>query len=143
LKCSSNIDSIHYLGLTNSFDQVPRNIHTQSTLKRPSRKAKKFKFFAIRDAPDGSGINKWRKEKNGLIQITFTPERADMKITCVVSGSETQTISCSASVTDTEFLKMVSELFGNAVVTVMIDKWKPLGKRGAKLVEHGVHDGLT
>ena len=28
LKCSSNIDSIHYLGLTNSFDQVPRNIHT-------------------------------------------------------------------------------------------------------------------
>ena len=28
LKCSSNIDSIHYLGLTNSFDQVPQNIHT-------------------------------------------------------------------------------------------------------------------
>ena len=28
LKCSSNIDSIHYLGLTNSFDQVPRDIHT-------------------------------------------------------------------------------------------------------------------
>ena len=28
LKCSSNIDSIHYLGLTNSFHQVPRNIHT-------------------------------------------------------------------------------------------------------------------
>ena len=28
LKCSSNIDSIHYIGLTNSFDQVPRNIHT-------------------------------------------------------------------------------------------------------------------
>ena len=28
LKCSSNIDSIYYLGLTNSFDQVPRNIHT-------------------------------------------------------------------------------------------------------------------
>ena len=28
LKCSSNIDSIHYLGLTNSFDEVPRNIHT-------------------------------------------------------------------------------------------------------------------
>ena len=28
LKCSSNIGSIHYLGLTNSFDQVPRDIHT-------------------------------------------------------------------------------------------------------------------
>ena len=28
LKCCSNIDSIHYFGLTNSFDQVPRDIHT-------------------------------------------------------------------------------------------------------------------
>ena len=28
LKCCSNIDSIHYLGLTNSFHQVPRDIHT-------------------------------------------------------------------------------------------------------------------
>ena len=28
LNCSSNIDSIHYLGLTNSFHQVPRDIHT-------------------------------------------------------------------------------------------------------------------
>jgi hypothetical protein len=28
LKCSSNIDSIHYLWLANSFHQVPRNIHT-------------------------------------------------------------------------------------------------------------------
>jgi hypothetical protein len=28
LKCSSNIDSIHYLRLTNSFDKVPRDIHT-------------------------------------------------------------------------------------------------------------------
>ncbi|CAB4001001.1 NACHT, LRR and PYD domains-containing 12-like isoform X1, partial [Paramuricea clavata] len=30
--CSSNIDSIHYLGLTNSFHQVPRNIHTLSSI---------------------------------------------------------------------------------------------------------------
>ena len=28
LKCSSNIDSINYLRLTNSFHQVPRDIHT-------------------------------------------------------------------------------------------------------------------
>jgi hypothetical protein len=28
LKCSSNIDSIHYLRLTNSFHQVPRDIDT-------------------------------------------------------------------------------------------------------------------
>jgi hypothetical protein len=28
LKCSSNIDSIRYLRLANSFHQVPRDIHT-------------------------------------------------------------------------------------------------------------------
>ena len=28
LKCSSNINSMHYLRLTNSFHQVPRDIHT-------------------------------------------------------------------------------------------------------------------
>ena len=28
LKCSSNIDSIHYLRLTNSFHQVPRDVYT-------------------------------------------------------------------------------------------------------------------
>jgi hypothetical protein len=111
------------------------------TLDRPSRVAKKFKFFAIRDAPAESGINKWRKDKNGVMQVKFTPERADMKITCVASGSTTQTISCSTQVTDVELYKMVSQVFGNAVVTIMINAWKPLGKRGAKLVDCGVCDG--
>ena len=111
------------------------------TLERPPRVAKKFKFFAIRDAPAGSGINKWRKEKNGVIQVKFTPERADMKITCAASGSGTQIISCSTQVTDVEFLEMVSDVFGNAVVTVMINSWKPLGQRGTKLVDYGVCDG--
>ena len=111
------------------------------TLERPSRVAKKFKFFAIRDAPAGSGINKWRKDKNGVIQVKFTPERADMKIVCAVSGSETQTLSCSEETTDEEFLEMVSGMLGNAVVTVMIGAWKPLRSRGIKLVEYGICDG--
>ena len=111
------------------------------TLERPPRVAKKFKFFAIRDAPAESGINKWRKDKNGVIQVKFTPERADMKIVCVVSGSETQTLSCSEKITDEGFLEMVSEMFGKAVVTVMISAWKPLGPKGIKLVEYGICDG--
>ena len=51
-------------------------------IERPSREAKQFKFFAIIDAPKGSGITKWRKDLNGLIQVKFTPEEVDMKITC-------------------------------------------------------------
>ena len=137
-KCKINVQIDGYEMFPNGFLLRPKG---QSTLERPHRKSKKFKFFAIRDAPDRSGINEWCKDTNGLIQITFTPERADMKITCVVSGSGTQTISCSAGVTDVEFLKMVSELFDNAVVTAVINKWKPLGKRGAKLVDYGVRDG--
>ena len=111
------------------------------TLERPSRLAKKFKFFAIHDAPAESGINKWRKDKNGVIQVKFTPERADMKIVCVVSGSKTQTLSCSLEITDQEFLEMVSDMLGKAVVTVMISAWKPLRSRGIKLVEYGICDG--
>ena len=36
---------------------------------------------------------------------------------------------------------MVSQAFGNAVVTVMVNSAKPLGRRGAKLVDYGVYDG--
>ena len=111
------------------------------TLERPSRVAKNFKFFATRDAPTGSGINKWRQNVNGLIQVKFTPEKADMKITCVCAGAETQNISCSTDVTDVDFLQMVSKLFDDAVVTVMINKWKPLRKLGVKLADYGVGDG--
>ena len=111
------------------------------TLERPSREKKKFKFFAIRDAPPECGINKWRNVKNGLIQIKFTPERADMKIRCVAAGLRTQTLSCSKEMLDTEFLEMVSCAFDNAVVTVMLPGCKPLAKREIKLVEYGVHDG--
>ena len=111
------------------------------TLQRPSREKKKYKFFAIRDAPPDSGINKWRNAKNGLIQITFTPERADMKITCVAPGSGTQTLSCSTEILDTEFIEIVSEIFNSAAVTVMLPGCKPLAKRRTKLVQYGVRDG--
>ena len=123
----------------NSFTLGPR---TTFTFQRPEREKKKFKFFAIRDAPQESGINKWRKDKNGLIEITFTPERADMKITCVAAGSGTQTVSCSNEILDTEFLEIVSEVFNDAVVTVMLPGCKPLAKRGIKLIEYGVRDGF-
>ena len=128
------------------YDMFPNSIilgpQKTFTFQRPSRVKKKFKFFAIRDAPQESGINKWRKDINGLIEITFTPERADMKITCVAAGSKTQTVSCSNEILDTEFLEIVSKVFDDAVVTVMLPGCKPLAKRGIKLTEYGVRDGL-
>ena len=127
------------------YDMFPSSIllrpRQKFKIQRPERVKKNFKFFAIRDAPPGSGINKWRKAKNGLIEIVFTPERADMKISCVAAGSGTHTLSCSNEILDTEFLEMVSCVFGKAVVTVMLPGCKPLAKRGIKLVEYGVHDG--
>ena len=111
------------------------------TLERPSREKINFKFYAIRDAPPGSGINKWRNAKNGVIQVTFTPEKTDMKITCITAGLGTHTLSCSKEILDTEFLNMVSCAYDNAVVTVMLPGCKPLAKRGIKLVEYGVRDG--
>ena len=123
----------------NSFVLRPRETYT---LQRPFREKKNFKFFAIRDAPQESGINKWRNAKNGAIEITFAPEKADMKITCVASGSGTRTVSCSNEISDTEFLEIVSKVFDDAVVTVMLHGFKPLAKRGIKLVEYGVRDGL-
>ncbi len=111
------------------------------TIERPSEVPKKFKFFAIPDAPAGSGINKYRKDENGVIQVKFCPERADMKITCVASGSAAQTISCFTNILDTHFVKLVSSIYGNANVTVMISPCKPLGQKGVKLVDYGVCDG--
>jgi hypothetical protein len=137
-RCKVNVEIDGYEVFSEGILMAPRKT---VTLERPSREAKKFKFFAIRDAPPESGINKWRKDKNGLIQIKFTPEKADMKITCVASGTETQTISCSKEILDVQFLKMVSEMFNDAVVTVMVSSWKPLAKRGIKLVDYGVCDG--
>ena len=137
-RCEINIQIDGHEMFPNGFLFRPKRTFT---IERPSSIKEKFKFYAIRDAPNGSGINKWRKDENGLIQVKFTPERADMKITCVAPGLESQTIFCSTEVTDDNFLDMVSRVFDNAVVTVMINSWKPLGKRGVKLTEYGVRDG--
>ena len=137
-RCSIKLEIDGYDMFPDSFIFGPKQ---SFTLQRPSREKKKFKFFAIRDAPPESGINKWRNAKNGLIQVTFSPERADMKITCVAPDSGTQTLSCSTEILDTEFLQMVSKVFNNAVVTVMLPECKPLAKRGIKLVKYGVGDG--
>ena len=36
---------------------------------------------------------------------------------------------------------MAYDLFGVASVTITINGWKPLGKRGKKLIEDGIQDG--
>ena len=137
-RCLINIQIDGYEMFPIGFIFAPKQTYT---IERSSTIEKKFKFFAIRDRPDESGINEFRKDKNGVIQVKFTPERADMKITCVASGKKTETISCSTEVTDDDFLEMVSKVFDNAVVTVMINSWKPLGKHGTKLTEYGIGDG--
>ena len=137
-RCVCNIKIDGYEMFPNGFLLKPKQ---ESTITRPSREKKKFKFFAITDAPDGSGINKWRKDLNGIIQVVFTPERADMKITCVAQGAGTKVLSCSDKTTDTDFYEMVCMSFGATNATIMINKWKPLGKKGVKLFEYGVQDG--
>ena len=111
------------------------------TITRPSGEKKKFKFFAIADAPEGSGINEWRKDLNGLIEIVFTPEKANMKITCVAQGAGTKVLSCTDETSDIDFHDMVCTSFGATNATININKWKPLGKRGVKLFEYGLQDG--
>jgi hypothetical protein len=137
-RCIIKVQVDGYEMFPNGFQFGPKQ---KFTLERPARIAKKFKFFAIRDVPTGSGINKWRDDVNGVIQVKFTPEKATMKITCVVAGSGNHAISCSTGITDVEFHGMVSKLFDNAAVTIMINKWKPLGRKGAKLVDYDVRDG--
>ena len=126
-------------------DMFPRgfilNAKGECTIERPDRENKRFKFFATADAPDRSGINKWRRDLNGLIEVVFTPEMADMKITCVARGEATQVLSCSCESTDSDLYEMVSGSFGVANVTIMINGWKPLGMRGKKLIEYGIEDG--
>ena len=122
-------------------DGIQLGAKQKCTIERPSSTAQKFKFFAISDAPAGSGINRYRKEQNGLIQVKFLPERADMRIHCNASGCATEVISCSSEIIDTDFLKLLSNVYGDAAVTVMITRCKPLGQRGVKLVEYGVTDG--
>lgn len=117
------------------------NPKQESTIERPSREKKKFKFFAIADAPEGSGINKWRSDLNGLVKVVFTPEKADMKVVCVAKGATTQALQCSHETTDSEFYEMVSASFGTDNATIMVNGWKPLGKRDVKLTEYGIRDG--
>ena len=117
------------------------NPKEEGTVARPFREEKKFKFFAIADAPHGSGINKWRNELNGIIQVVFTPEKADMKVICVAKGAGIQVISFSHQTTDSDLYEMVSTSFGATCATIMINNWKPLSTRGMKLFEYGIQDG--
>ena len=137
-RCVVNIQIDGYEVFANGFQLGPQQTFS---FDRPSRVPKTFKFFALRDAPEGSGINKWRSEKNGLIEVKFTPEVLNMEITCDAHGWKTETIECSHEITDVQFLEMVSEVFDDATVTVMLNSFKPLGRRGIKLTEYGIFDG--
>ena len=124
------------------------NPYEKNTIERSTTQAKKFKFYAIADAPQESGINRWPSEQNGVIEVVFTPEKADMKIICVgaygmssIAPMSTRAITCSFETTDSEFRTMALKSFNADCGTILLDGWKPLGNRNMRLIEYGIQDG--
>ncbi len=99
----------------------------------------KFKFFSIDHAPKGSGINKWKSE-NGLVEVTFTPERNDMTIVCRVSNENFKILTCSNETTDVGLRKMILSVFHfDETMTFFVQfGCKPIGERNLKLTAYGI-----
>ncbi len=111
------------------------------TLDRPCHTAGRFKFFAVKDAPRDSGIDARNTEKNGCIQVTFTPEVDKMKIICDIGDGRFYSVTCSVNTTDVEFHSLISRKFSCQTATILTAFCKPLGKRNVKLVDYGIVDG--
>ena len=115
----------------------------EETLDRPSHSAGKLKFFAVKDAPVGSGINARNTEENGVIQVTFTPEISKMTICCDIGCGRFYFVTCFSNTTDVEFHSLIFQEFNcdaATVLTILIDGWKPLNKRNLKVVDYGLKD---
>jgi hypothetical protein len=113
------------------------------TIERPCQRNGKFRFFSLEHAPSGSGINKWKSE-NGLVEVTFTPERADMTVVCRVSNencSRCLPLTCSNQTTDVGLLKMILSAFHflEAMAFSVHFGCKPIGHRNIKLTEYGIY----
>ena len=112
------------------------------TIERPYQRNGKFKFFAVEHTPPGSGVNKWRSD-NGLVEVTFTPERPDMNIDCCAGDGFWQKISlpCSNQTTDVGLRKMISSAFhfDEATTFSVHFGFKPIGQRNIKLTEYGMN----
>ena len=109
------------------------------TIEHPCQRNGKFTFFSIDHAPAGSGINKWKSE-NGLVEATFTPERADMTILCRVSNEEYKTLTCSNETTDIGLRRMILSVFHfDETMAVSVHfGCKPIGQRNLKLTAYGM-----
>ena len=112
------------------------------TIERPYQRNGKFKFFALDHSPPGSGVSKWRNE-NGLVEVTFTPERPDIKIDCYAGDGFWQKIPllCSNQTTDVGLRKMISSAFHfdeSTAISVHFG-FKPIGQRNIKLTEYGMN----
>jgi hypothetical protein len=116
-KCKVKIDGrVIFPGL------VIEALEDEVTLDRPSNTDGQFKFFAVRDAPRDSGIDQRNTEENGCIQVTFTPEVAEMQITCYIGESRRICLrTCSSNMTDVEFHRRVLRKFSCDSATVLID----------------------
>ena len=109
------------------------------TIEHPCQRNGKFTFFSIDHAPAGSGINKWKSE-NGLVEATFTPEKADMTILCRVSNEDYKTLTCSNETTDIGLRKMILSVFHfDEMMAVSVHfGCKPIGRRNLKLTAYGM-----
>jgi hypothetical protein len=109
-------------------------------IERPYQRNGRFKFLALDHAPPGSGINKWKNE-NGLVEVTFTPERNDMKIICNERNGilKCRVLWCSNETTDVGLRKMIVSVFyfHEATLFSLHFGCKPIGQRNIKLTEYG------
>ena len=111
------------------------------TIEHPWQRDGQFKFYSIEHAPTGSGINKWKSE-NGLVEATFTPERADMIIACRVSNGDFRTLTCSSETTDVALREMILSVFHfDETMAVSVHfRCKPIGQRNIKLTAYGIYN---
>jgi hypothetical protein len=115
------------------------------TIERPHQRNGTFKFVALDHAPPGSGINKWKPE-NGLVEATFTPERADMTIFCHESSICCGIFRCSNETTDVGLRNMIKSYlvyvlmnFDEVMAFSLHFGCKPIGQRNIKLTEYGIY----
>ena len=122
------------------FPELVIEARNNVTLDRPYHTAGKLKFFAVKDAPVDSGIDARNAEDNGVIHVTFIPEIFKMTISCDIGYGRFSFVTCFSNTTDQQFHSLISQQFNCAAATILIDGWKPLGKRNVKVVDYGMQD---
>ena len=118
------------------------NPYQEISIDAPYQRRGNFHFFALSHAPSASGINRWKNE-NGLVEVTFTPERKDMMIICRFDDGGSVTckfLSCSNETTDVSLRGMISSVLNLDETKPFSVHFgcKPIGQRNIKLTQYGM-----